>query len=234
MFSPIKQRKISEIVAEQILNIINNGELKPGDRLPGERKIAEELQVSRPPVRDAIKELIFKGFLETKGNATYIKAITESLVPNPLKERVEGSEKAYQELAEIRELLEGWAAGKAAECRSEAQLKHLEQIVQDMEDPSKRKRITPLDLDFHRTVAEMVGNTIYLHQITSIAQIMIPIVTQYRENFLVSEDDWELLLQHHRNVYEGIRDQDPARARAAMEEHIQYTKQVKPQGITEA
>jgi len=228
MFREIKQRKLSEIVVEQIQKVIAEGKLKPGERLPGERKLAEELGVSRPPVRDAIKQLIFGGFLETRGNATYIKSIAGSLLPDPLKYRVEHSEQAYQELAEIRELLEGWAAAKAANYRTESQLKHLEQIVHAMGQPENQDKIAQLDLDFHRTIAEMVGNTIYLHQIVSIAEIMIPIVSQYREALLISEEDRALLLGHHRKIYEAIRDRKPVEARAAMEEHIEYTKQVKP------
>lgn len=231
MFTPIKQRKISDIVVEQIQNIIAEGQLKPGDKLPGERKIAEELGVSRPPVRDAIKQLIFSGFLETKGNATYIKAMTQSLIPNPLKMRVEQSIQAYQELSEIRELLECWAAAKAAQNRTTQQLKHLQQIVEEMKTPINKRHITQLDLDFHRTVAEMVGNTIYLHQISAIAEIMIPIVSQYREKILTSEEQLELLYGHHRAIYEGIRDQAPEKARSAMEEHIHFTKQVKPMTV---
>ena len=231
MFTPIKQKKLSEIVFEQIKTAIIEGKLKPGDKLPGERTLAQELGVSRPPVRDAIKQLIFHGNLETRGNTTYIKSITGSLLPDPLREQVEHSRRAYQELAEIRELLETWAASKAAQFRNQDQLDHLERIVTNMANPKLEKQIVKLDLDFHRTIAEMTGNMIYLHQITSIAEVMIPIVTQYREKIMISDEDRDLLLKQHTNIYHHIKNQDTEAAREAMREHIGYTKKAEPHGM---
>ena len=228
MFKPIKQEKLSDVVYKQIKDAITSGKLKPGEKLPGERSLAEELGISRPPVRDAIKQLIFHGNLETRGNATYVKSITGHVIPDTLKEQVEHSKLAYQQLAEIRELMECWAAEKAAVCRTKDQLKHLERIVTHMADPRMNKQIVKLDLDFHRTVGEMTGNTIYLHQITAIAEIMIPIVTQYRENLMITEKDQDLLLRQHTEIYEFIRDKEPEKAKEAMQEHIEYTKSVDP------
>ncbi len=228
MFTAIKQRKLSVVVLEQIKKVISDGSIKPGERLPGERTLAEELGVSRPPVRDAIKELIFRGYLETRGNATYVKSLTGVLLPDTLKEHVATSGNAFQELAEIREVLEGWAASKAAVSRTEKQLAHMKQIVQHMENPSKADKMTALDLDFHRTLAEMVGNTLFMHQIQSIAEVMIPIVSQYRETILTTEKEKAFLLEHHRTIYEQIRDRNPDGAKTAMVEHINYTKSAKP------
>ena len=228
MFKEIKQQKISALIVDQIKDVIREGKLQPGDRLPSERQLAAQLGVSRPPVRDAIKELIFTGYLETRGNGNYIKSITGALLPNTLKDQVSQSVRAFRELAELRELLEGWAAAKAALNHTPEQIAHLGDIVHGMETSKSRERITSLDLDFHRTVAEMVGNTLYLHQIISISGIMIPIISQYREKILLSDEQFKLLQKHHRDIYEAIRSRDPERAREAMETHIGITKGLNP------
>lgn len=228
LFKSIKPQKISALIVDQIKDAIREGKLQPGDRLPSERQLAAQMGVSRPPIRDAIKELIFTGYLETRGNGNYIKSITGSLTPNLLKDEVSQSVRAFRELAELRELLESWAAGKAALNHTPEQIAHLGDIVHGMETATSRERITSLDLDFHRTVAEMVGNTLYLHQIISISGIMIPIISQYREKILLSDEQFRLLQKHHRDIYEAIRSGDPEKACKAMQTHIAITRNLDP------
>ena len=74
-------------VYAQIRDLILSNVLRAGQKLI-DRDLAEQLGVSRPPVRDALKQLIFSGYLETRGNATYVKSITEKLLPDPLKEQI--------------------------------------------------------------------------------------------------------------------------------------------------
>lgn len=223
-FTPIKSKKISEIVFENIKSEIISGTFSSGEKLPSERILAEQMGVSRPTIREAIKQLIFAGYLESsQGDGTYVKSLTGTLMPDTLKEQVEESKTLFTDLAEIRYLIEGWACEQAAKNRTDEDLKRMEAIVDNMSRVTVRKQFTGLDLEFHRTIAEMTKNTISLHLMKSISDIMIPVITYHRENLFISDIEIEKLQHQHREIFAHIKAGDPQKARAAMEEHIGFT-----------
>jgi len=71
MFKSIKRQRVSDEIVDQVRNLISQGKLKPGDRLPPERELIKEFGVSRPSIREALNSLVAQGFLEVKqGNRT--------------------------------------------------------------------------------------------------------------------------------------------------------------------
>ena len=66
MFKSIKRQRVSDEIVDQVRNLISEGKLKPGDRLPPERELIKEFGVSRPSIREALNSLVAQGFLEVK------------------------------------------------------------------------------------------------------------------------------------------------------------------------
>ena len=111
VFQPIKPKKISEEIVEQIKHLISSGDLKPGERIPSERELATMLGVSRPSVREAIMVLEAMGFLESRqGGGTYVRSLTESTIADPLSNIVGSKEpQILYALTEVRMGLETWS-----------------------------------------------------------------------------------------------------------------------------
>ncbi|NIP49902.1 MAG: FadR family transcriptional regulator, partial [Gammaproteobacteria bacterium] len=127
---PIRPKKISEEIVNQIKQLISSGELKPGDRIPSERELASLLGVSRPSVREAIMVLEAMGFLESRqGGGTYVKALTESSIMDPLAKLVEKRDpELLRSLAEVRMGLESWSAYLAAQRANEKDIAELRRL----------------------------------------------------------------------------------------------------------
>lgn len=219
-FNVVKPKKLSEAIIEQIREEIISGRLKPGDKLPTERKLAEQIGVSRPPVREAIKQLIYGGFLESsQGSGTYVRSITGNLFSEPLKEQIKTSPKAFKELAILRGNLEKWAVREAAQLATPEQLERLENAVNQMKSPKDMNDCINWDLEFHRIIAEMSQNAIYLHLISSISNLFIPLVQS--EGFDL-KDDLDHFMTIHSQIFQAIKAGDGKAAEAAMQEHMEY------------
>ncbi|RMF47458.1 MAG: FadR family transcriptional regulator, partial [Deltaproteobacteria bacterium] len=139
VFKPIRPKKISEEIVEQIRNLISEGQLKPGDRVPSERELASVLGVSRPSVREAIMVLEAMGLVESRqGGGTYVRSLTESSLADPLTSMVEKNPKMLYDLAEVRMGIETWSAYLAAQRATEEDIARIEELFREMERQSDR------------------------------------------------------------------------------------------------
>ncbi len=85
LLKPIKVKRVSDQAYEQIRDLIFRGQLKPGEQIMPERDLAQALGVSRPTVREAIKQLVTMGLLEHRqGQGTYVRSISDQRELNPL------------------------------------------------------------------------------------------------------------------------------------------------------
>ncbi|MGD9343686.1 MAG: GntR family transcriptional regulator, partial [Desulfuromonadales bacterium] len=135
VLEPIRPKKISEEIVSQIKQLISKGDLKPGDRIPSERELATMLGVSRPSVREAIMVLEAMGFVESRqGGGTYVKALTEASIMNPLAKLVEKRDpELLRSLAEVRMGLESWSAYLAAQRATDADIAEMRRLYKIME-----------------------------------------------------------------------------------------------------
>src|SRR6056297_1982532 len=126
VFEPIRPKKISEEIVEQIKALISRGELKPGDRVPSERELAALLGVSRPSVREAIMVLEAMGLVESRqGGGTFVRSLTQATLADPLSSMVEKNPRMLHHLAEVRMGLETWSAYLAAQRASDEEIAEL-------------------------------------------------------------------------------------------------------------
>jgi GntR family transcriptional repressor for pyruvate dehydrogenase complex len=227
IFKPIKPKKVSSQIAEQIRSSILNGEFSPGDKLPPERELAEMFGVSRPSVREALNILSAAGLVESyQGGGTLVKSLVETTTGPPLSELIKVEQERALDVIEVRKCMEGWTAYYAAQRALPEDLRRLESIVLEMERNLQGLRPSQdLDAHFHIVIAQATHNIVWLHMMQSIFDAMKEFQQSvWRAVYLTQEDHRDLFL-HHRAVFEAIRDRNPEKARDEMLTHLTFAEQ---------
>lgn len=228
VFAPIRPKKISEQIIEQITALISNGSLKPGDNIPSERELATTLGVSRPSVREAITILETMGFLESRqGGGTFVKTLTENLITDPLSRLVEQKDPdVLKSLVEVRMGLEGWSAYLAAERANEEDIAELNRLC-DIMTKAAADGVwdTEVDSQFHYAITAATHNSLQTHVLRSIhtlfqATIRITLTEFYSQNGFI-----DLLLTQHCGITKAITGRKPALARERMMEHLRTVEE---------
>ena len=224
MFTPVQTRRTFEEAADQIAEKVRTGELRAGDRLPGERALALQMEISRPTLREAVKVLVDAGVLEVRRGPGGGMYVATDVVPTELVRH-----SASLRLAEIatvleaRRLLEPQVAQLAAERATEADFEALERsieamrrLVQDGWQPRHEDRFLQLDVQFHLMLARAAGNPTVetlmrmLFRQLEIARDMamhIPLVPE-----------WTIGI--HERTLAALRSGDPDEVAAVMDEHL--------------
>lgn len=213
---------LSDQVAARIMKMIADGNLSPGERLPGERQLAEKMGVSRVSVRAALQNLKAQGFLEAvQGGGTRIIAAASDL-SSPLSELARVQEQNLHDLAEIRALLEGWAARRAAERASDQQIQDLGQALEKLENKSGKpgRDKASQEFNFHYQVGKASGSAVYMHIMDVIRDIIDSSLEFHHYDLFQEPADDGVALSQHKDVYEAIAARDPSRAKKAMHSHL--------------
>jgi GntR family transcriptional repressor for pyruvate dehydrogenase complex len=220
--TPRKPRNLAQLVVAQLSEHIQNGELKPGDKLPTETEIVVEQGVSRSVVREAISRMQAAGLVETRhGIGTFV------LPPPPPAMGIDPATvttvRDVIALLELRIGLETEAAGLAAARRSEAQLEEVRAALAALQEGARRGEETvELDQRFHLAIAQASGNQ-YFHAI--LQHLGANIIPRARINSarLTHADPVRYMEQvgrEHEQIVDAIARGDSESARAAMRLHI--------------
>jgi len=218
------KKKILDEVYDQLLSLISNGKLKPGERLPPERVLARDLKVSRQSIREALKRAESKGLVKVRqGEGTFILSAASHLIESPfLTLMTEEVEKIY-EFIEIRKLIEVWCAKKAAEFITAKELKKMEKALSEMEKLiDSREILGKPDIDFHIAIAEASHNTLMVHMMTTIKQIFLSMFKI--SNFIRRPEKNKILIKQHQEIYEAIKNRNPELAGKKMERHLLFVE----------
>lgn len=226
VFKKIKLQKISEEIAGQIRDLIKNGKLKPGEKLPTERTFSEMLGVGRSSLREAINILETQGFVESrKRQGIYICSLSTSIISDPLRQIIEEDKDKLLQLYEVRKDIELASAYAAAEYRTDSDLANMKKALAKMEKDS----IKPLiglydDLEFHLAIAQSGHNIFRSHILKNIFDLSDEHL-QYVMGIMTGEDSRILkLLGHHQKIFTAIEKKDSHLARSMMEEHLVWVE----------
>ncbi len=210
--------RISDGVAKRILNRIAQGELIPGQRLPSERQLAQELDVSRVSVRTALQTLKAQGFLSSaRGGGTRVVSSAGGM-DDALTKMVSVKLDNLYDLAEIRIQIETWAARRAAERGNPEQIAAIGQIVSSMTKPGVDRSSN--DMDFHLAIARAASSPVYMHILTTIREILHHMVKLHHS--AVFPIDETLMHHHHRAIFEAIAQRQPHVAAETMRVHLKW------------
>lgn len=223
MFSPIKNTKVYEQVIEQIKYMIVSGSLKRGDKLPPERDLVEQLQVSRTSLREALRALQIIGLIECRqGEGNYIKESFEATLFEPLSMMfmLEGSNPV--EILEVRRIIEVETAALAAKKITNEQLFELKRIVDELRVTNDEKINSKIDKDLHYKIAYASGNFLVVNMLMAVSSLMDNFIKDARAIILTKGDNKAILNEHHENIYKALSEHNPAEAAYAMRKHLEF------------
>ncbi len=205
-------------IARRLVDYLLSGQVAPGERIPSERQLAQDLGVGRSAVREAIKSLALLGLVEVRqGDGTYLWRIDTGLPIQKIEWGLLLGVKRTHDLVEARRHLELVVAGLAAERRDEAAVLILRELFAEMEAAaSDPDRFVNADVAFHLRIAEATGNEVLFRMMSSISELLrdwIARVMRVEANFRPS-------LAEHQAVLAAIVAGDADAARSAMLAHM--------------
>jgi GntR family transcriptional repressor for pyruvate dehydrogenase complex len=223
MLKAIRKTRIYEEVVGQLSQLIDEGKLKAGDRLPSERELAETFRVSRSSVREAIKTLENEGLVVTRpGSGTFLTTVNvEAIIPS-LASLLSRGKDALIDLFEMRCLVEPSIAALAAERATPADILRLKEICTEQAQQIDREHsAVDSDAAFHLTIGLATHNAALQRLVASIVEILKPV----REKSLQTSGRAQKSLASHRAILVAIERHDPELARQAMQQHIQAVEE---------
>ena len=225
LFRPVETKRASEVIFEQVLELIRRGELKPGDRLPSERNMMEMFQRSRPTVREALRMLERSGYIRTSGGSSGAIVLTPDgrSVENYMTDALSVGRASLQELSEYRMVSELGTAGWAAVRRTEEDLRAMEEVLAEMEARiGSLELYSELDCSFHGLVAKAAKNKVSEIFNRTFSRVNRSFVLARGEKMTLEEqvDMNRRVHEMHINIFETIRDGDKEKAQEAMRIHL--------------
>ncbi|QND51639.1 FadR family transcriptional regulator [Phyllobacterium sp. 628] len=217
MFAAIQPRRLYRQVADQIRKLIEKGEFAVGERLPGERELAEQLAVSRPTIREALIALEVEGLVHIRmGSGIYVtqqRPRRDAFHPEDLE--------GPFELLRARSLIECAIAEEAAKMITPAHTAALDAVLTKMAGTFHTPQVSiGLDRDFHTTVAGIIENSA-LNRF--VGEIFDQRMTPYFEklaSYFEGPASWREAFEEHCAIRDAIVAGDPVRAKAAMQFHL--------------
>ena len=211
---PVRRENVPSTIAARLRRQIAQGELSPGDQLPGNRELAVMYSVSVGSVREAISMLISQGIVETRaGRGTYVVSGDDTTgaaatVGVPLRRR------EAEELIEAREVIEVQVAALAAERATPRQIEKLRRCVEQMDAASGNAEDYPdADVEFHLALAEAAGNRYLFKAMTDIRALLKTDMELGAEAAIRRFGDLRLSVDGHRGLVDAIETQDSGAAR---------------------
>ena len=213
----VEARRLYRQVADQLRALIEGGEFPVGSRLPTERELAEQLQVSRPTVREALIALEVEGRVRIRvGSGIYV------IEPAPVPV-VQGSAtiEGPFELLRAREFIEGSIAGEAARLATSDDIARIDAALAAMasvEHPSEASMIH--DRAFHVAVAGCLGNAVLVRVVGELFDQRLNPYFAKLANYFENPQSWRAAHAEHQAIRHAIAAHDPERACAAMRDHL--------------
>ncbi|MGH2963299.1 MAG: FadR/GntR family transcriptional regulator [Solirubrobacterales bacterium] len=211
---------LKEQVVRELTRLIDEGALSPGQRLPSERELSEQLNVSRGTVREAVQFLGALGLVEARhGSGTYVRESGLTGLREEWRRWTRRHSDRVRSLLEVRRGLECLAAELAAERAGDEGLSALENSLALMEEAIAREDVPSLvdiDLGFHHALCAASQNRALADLAASLGEELI----QERGATWDIPDRPRLSLDEHRAIYEAVQSHDPSRAREALRAHL--------------
>lgn len=224
----MKKIRIAEQIAVKLEEMITLENMKPDDRLPAERKLAEQLGVSRPSLREAIQTLTSRGLLYSRqGGGTYVKDPQGIEAPDPMLSLFRENPEYRFDVLEIRHALEGNAAFYAALRATDEDKQNIREKFETMislhgsDDPMDEARA---DAAFHLSIVEASHNMVLLHVMRGLFDLLQNSISHNLDKLYTLPRVFEPLSTQHRELMEAVVNGEPEAARKAAQQHLVFVE----------
>ena len=225
--------KVSDKVVQSLRILIEHNNMQVGDRLPAERKLCEQLSVSRSSLREAIQQLTSMGILQSRGGAgTFLQQLSSNWsqhqIVQPLSHLID-QDPAYRfDVQEARIVLEGGTAWYAAQRATPEDLLNIRRCYEQISHSQglgNNDQAAQADAKFHLAIAEASHNLVLIQMMRSLFDLLqFNVVLGRRKVYSEPRRFDQLHLQHHQ-VMAAIERRDPEAARKAVCGHIEFVIQ---------
>ena len=220
---PIKPKRVSDQVFDQLRELIFRGEFKPGEQITPERELADAMNVSRTSIRDAISKLAVTGLLEQRqGQGTFVRT-PDNTERHPLAVAMETQDASLEDLLEVRRGLECNAASLAASRSVESDLLFLEKSIAEMKKAVDSGRLgTEADVSFHMAISYATKNPLQVYVMRNFYDYLFVGIKENLAHLYQDPANIEKIIQQHTEILQTIRDHNPQEAYNAMKRHIDF------------
>lgn len=220
---PLKKKKLFQEIVSRIQHSIRQGDLKPGDQLPTERDLTQQLNVSRTSVREALLTLEIMGYIEIRqSKGAFVREVKLEDIIEPIISAIYVDNQMVLDLLDVRDLIETETARLAAVNATSEDLKNIEDAIIDAENEVEYGGLGLKGDDlFHAAIANSSGNQVY----ELIMYLIRDLLSKSREATLTIKGQPSKTIDDHRKVLDSIRGGDPEMAQKLMKEHLSKAKQ---------
>lgn len=228
---PLSGKRAFELISDQIRDQIYAGKLKPGDKLPSERELAEKFNAGRTAVREGLRFLEQSGLISVKQGSeggSFVREVDTSIVSKSLIDMIRRSNVTVDQLIEVRMGVERLVLASAMARITKKDLNLLKNNIEEaeaiLEDAYREKRLPDLDLwvetnsEFHSILARATLNPLFEAIVEALSKVLRnflnhpPLVPKYFRDHII----------YHRAVYEAIKEGNLSKAERNLGEHIQW------------
>ncbi|MGH7279166.1 MAG: FadR/GntR family transcriptional regulator [Candidatus Rokuibacteriota bacterium] len=209
-----------EHIVAQLERAIYEGRLQPGDKLPPERQLVRDVHASRVAVREALRILEHRGLLEVRQGSAgghFVREVDARPLTRDVQTLFHLGRVNLDQLIEARLLIEPEIARLAAGRATDVDLKSLRAALDERADISDGPGARPLDIAFHRLVADAARNPLHAAVIDALMDVEAQVVVPH--SALTAEDSRRVDAAH-REIFDAIIARASDRAREAMHRHI--------------
>lgn len=229
---PVETKRASEGICDQIRQLILDGRIQPGERLPSERKMMEMMHRSRPTVREAMRVLEQEGYIKIYpgSSGAVVQEVTLDNAVQSLESIVERSHLGTEQILEFRRMTESTSAELAARRRTTEDLKRMEEILDKAHKAvGEAELFGRFDVQFHLAVAEASQNPLFsimlqvFRNMDMIGRALTEVLHAGEKG--EQEHRYERILKAHHGIYQAVREGQPERAGEEMKHHLMDAEQ---------
>jgi GntR family transcriptional repressor for pyruvate dehydrogenase complex len=214
---PVQKILISDGILEQIRDRIHSGEFSPGQKLPPEIQMADQLSVSRSSLREALNALVHIGYLQRRNKGLIVAPETHWRRNFSSHFSRSQEELNMAEMIEVRKIIETELCALAAKRAEAEDIRALEESLKEMKAQLNHPAaFTHSDHDFHLRIAKAAKNRILGDFVEKIGDLL----KENIESIIQRSDISERSLHYHQRIYEAIKGRDAFQARRIMSAHL--------------
>jgi len=224
----VKNETLTDKIARQIEDNILTGYLNKGEKLPSERDLAQQFDVSRPSIREAINKLQAKGIIyKIPGGGSYICETLGASLTDPLLELLINNEDSAFDMLEMRYAIEGLSAYLAALRATEEDKALIQKNFDKLIEAHKKKDTkaeAECDVNFHLSIAIASHNPMLLHIMQSLFQTLQKSISITLSDLFKQDTHRKAVKSQHTEVLDMILKNDAKTAKRAMQKHLSWVE----------